>query len=209
MEKMDDNRNQGVGKTSEPSARVRRSNRREMYLVICNISKRANVRQLLAVAVAFGCRGVLVVGQKGFDFDPKGSDVPPKLSGCISVDGEAESGYEGALAVTRFRKWDECVDYLRERDIRLVGVEIHADAQPIEAYLDEESEPTRDIAFLMGNEGQGVQEKQMKSCDGFVRIPQYGAGTASLNVYVAASIVLHRYHEWQRRTFGFDESSQE
>lgn len=36
----------------------------------------------------------------------------------------------------------------------------------------------------------------MKLCDRFVYIPQYGAGTASLNVAVAASIVLHHYAVW-------------
>ena len=30
-------------------------------------------------------------------------------------------------------------------------------------------------------------------CDFFVYIPQYGGGTASLNVTVAASIVLHHF----------------
>jgi len=38
--------------------------------------------------------------------------------------------------------------------------------------------------------------KQMSFCDGFVRISQYGGGTASLNVSVAASLVLHRFFHW-------------
>ena len=36
----------------------------------------------------------------------------------------------------------------------------------------------------------------MKLCDGFVKIAQFGGGTASLNVAVAAGIVLHRFYEW-------------
>ena len=36
----------------------------------------------------------------------------------------------------------------------------------------------------------------MAICDGFVYIPQYGPGTASLNVAVAASIILHRFATW-------------
>jgi hypothetical protein len=35
-------------------------------------------------------------------------------------------------------------------------------------------------------------------CDAFVYIPQYGAGTASLNVTVAASIILHNFAVWAR-----------
>ena len=36
----------------------------------------------------------------------------------------------------------------------------------------------------------------MALCDSFVYIPQYGEGTASLNVTVAASIVLHNFAVW-------------
>jgi hypothetical protein len=36
----------------------------------------------------------------------------------------------------------------------------------------------------------------MRLCDAFVYIPQYGAGTASLNVTVAASIILHHFALW-------------
>lgn len=38
--------------------------------------------------------------------------------------------------------------------------------------------------------------KQMSLCDSFVYIPQYGAGTASLNVTVAASILLQHFAVW-------------
>lgn len=130
-----------------------------------------------------------MVGQKSFDSSPTGPDVPRML---------AQSMESGRFVIRRFQKWEECVAFLRENQIRLLGVEIDDTAQPIEAYLDS----PMDTAFLMGNEGSGLHEKQAKSCDAFVRIPQYGSGTASLNVYVAASIVLHRYHEWQRQLEG-------
>lgn len=43
---------------------------------------------------------------------------------------------------------------------------------------------------------QGLSSKQKEFCDGFVYIPQYGNGTASLNVAVACSIVLHHFALW-------------
>jgi hypothetical protein len=36
----------------------------------------------------------------------------------------------------------------------------------------------------------------MALCDSFVYIPQYGPGTASLNVTVAASIILQHFAVW-------------
>ena len=41
-----------------------------------------------------------------------------------------------------------------------------------------------------------MSAKQLKLCDRFLYIPQHGPGTASLNVTVAASIVLHHFAVW-------------
>jgi hypothetical protein len=38
----------------------------------------------------------------------------------------------------------------------------------------------------------------MSLYDGFVKISQYGGGTASLNVSVAAGIILHRFYAWEQ-----------
>ena len=45
-------------------------------------------------------------------------------------------------------------------------------------------------------QGTGLSPQQAELCDSFVYIEQYGAGTASLNVSVAASIVLHHFALW-------------
>lgn len=57
----------------------------------------------------------------------------------------------------------------------------------------------------MANQGAGLSEAQMRECDAFVYIPQYGCGTASLNVTVAASVVLHHFALWA----GYPERSRE
>jgi len=76
---------------------------------------------------------------------------------------------------------------------RIVGIEI--DDSAVAVHTNPFTGPT---AFMVGNEGQGLNEKQMKLCDCFVYIPQYGPGTASLNVAVATSIVLHHYALWAK-----------
>jgi tRNA G18 (ribose-2'-O)-methylase SpoU len=149
----------------------------QMYLVITNISKRNNIKSLVQTAAACGCVGIFVVGQPRctFDMDQSMDKMP----------------------VMRFAKWNDCVQYLREGNILLVGVEIHPNAVSVEDFrrsLLLQEEQHQDVAFLMGNEGQGIHEKHMASCQAFVKIPQYGSGTASLNVNVAASIVLHSFH---------------
>ena len=180
------------------------NNQPKCYLIITNISKKPNVRSLLLLAAAFGCTKVFVAGQKKFDFSApaegsSSTDLPHQLRAMVR---------DGQMDIVRFDRLDECIAHIKSigaedgagtcnrqqrRPIRVVGVEIDPSSQDVEG------EPFEgDTAFMMGNEGQGMNEKQMSLCDGFVKIAQYGGGTASLNVYVAASIVLHRFHHWAR-----------
>ncbi|OAY63306.1 23S rRNA (guanosine-2'-O-)-methyltransferase RlmB [Ananas comosus] len=78
-----------------------------------------------------------------------------------------------------------------ERDYDICGVEIVDGAMPVTDHPFRKS-----TAFLLGNEGTGLSERECEICDFFVYIPQYGGGTASLNVTVAASIVLHHFGVW-------------
>lgn len=161
-----------------------KSSTAKLFLLITNISKRSNVRSLLLTASAFGCSTVFVVGQKKFDFEPSGPDLPAQIREQIE---------QGGMRIIRFDKLGECVQHINSIGVELIGVEIDERAVDIE-----ECKFRGDTCFMMGNEGQGMNEKQKSFCDSFVKISQYGGGTASLNVYVAASIVLHRFHHWAR-----------
>jgi len=57
------------------------------------------------------------------------------------------------------------------------------------------------IAFMPGNEGTGLSKQQQGMCDGYVYIPQYGSATASLNVHIASTVVLHKYNLQLNKSF--------
>ena len=177
------------------------------YLIITNISKRQNIRNLLQLAAAYGCSTIFVVGQRAFQFDvndiessvdghggdeSRSSDIPPMLQNGIR---------NGKMNIVKFDKLEECVEHIKsipcndsKTTIPILGVEID------NTSINLEQEPfTTSTAFMMGNEGSGMTKKQMSVCDGFIRISQYGGGTASLNVSVAAGLVLHRFHHWSRK----------
>mmetsp|Transcript_2038 Transcript_2038/g.2897 ORF Transcript_2038/g.2897 Transcript_2038/m.2897 type:complete len:110 (-) Transcript_2038:195-524(-) len=100
------------------------------------------------------------------------------------------------MKIIQFKKLAECVAYIRSvGKISIYGVEIDEKAIDVESTDDCFNSH---IAFMMGNEGEGLNQKQRGISDRFVKICQYGSGTASLNVNVAASIVLHRFHEWSK-----------
>lgn len=177
------------------------------YLIITNISKRQNIKSLLQRAVAYGITTIFVVGQRAFNFDIIDSDsivqeedgttkktttttdIPPTIQYHIR---------SKKLKIIKFDKLEECITHIKSiqtsTPIQVLGVEID------KSSINLETEPfIGSTAFMMGNEGSGMTEKQMSVCDGFIRISQYGGGTASLNVSVAAGLVLHRFYHWSKR----------
>lgn len=195
----------------------------EPYLIITNISKRQNVKNLLQIAFAYGVRTVYVAGQRGFEFDhdARDTDVPVALHHVLRT---------GRLNIMKFDKLEECAMYVRRsrrRDggdagtsttfvdgeshdvdddddddapTKIIGVEIDNSSINLEdePFGSHSSSSSSSVAFMMGNEGSGMSARQMSICDGFVRVSQYGGGTASLNVSVAAGLVLHRFFHWSR-----------
>ena len=190
------------------------------YIILTNVQKRQNIKNILLSSAAFGVPIIFVVGQKKFDFDASSpsTDLPPALVDYVK---------KGKMQIVRLDSLDECVtkikrmyccDEMRQQmmegqvqmqqcsnddtgnlheqrndlndSIPILGIEI----DPSSISLEHQSFRTS-TAFMMGNEGQGMTAKQMAICDGFVRIEQYGGGTASLNVSVSVGIVLQRFFE--------------
>ncbi|KAK9288886.1 hypothetical protein L1049_017353 [Liquidambar formosana] len=153
----------------------------ESYVVVHNIAKRHNVGTLARSATAFGVSELILVGRR--DFNAFGS--------------------HGSTSHLRFRHFHSLTDarlFLKEKDCDICGVEIADGAVAVNEHPFKKS-----TAFLLGNEGTGLSAKECEICDFFVYIPQYGCGTASLNVTVAASIVLHHFGVWA----GFSERTRD
>lgn len=145
----------------------------ESFVIVYNVAKRHNIGTLVRSATAFGVSEVILVGKRK-DFNAFGS--------------------HGAALHLRFRHFFTLSDarsHLKEKGCDIIGVEITDGAKPVHSHPF-----TRSTAFLLGNEGTGLSDKEMAICDSFIYIAQYGCGTASLNVTVAASIVLHHFAVW-------------
>mmetsp|Transcript_34807 Transcript_34807/g.77387 ORF Transcript_34807/g.77387 Transcript_34807/m.77387 type:complete len:211 (+) Transcript_34807:59-691(+) len=143
------------------------------YVITHNVSKKHNIGTIARCATAFGVKELCLVGSRQYN----------------------TFGSHGADAFVDFRHFDtleSCTRHLKEAEgCSIVGVEIVEGARPVH-----EHPFTGPTAFMLGNEGQGLSPKQIAQCDSFVYIPQHGPGTASLNVAVAASIVLHHFALW-------------
>ena len=139
-----------------------------MFLVVANISKLTNVDALCYSGAAFGAV-ILVVG------------LP-------SIPDEHFTSLGDGVTVVRFGTLSELSEYLCDRGTLLVGVEIMEEARSLTEF---DFPVDGNVAIMPGNEGTGLSSAQKKHCGAFVFIPQLGAGTASLNVHVATSLVLY------------------
>ena len=162
------------------------------YVVLSNLQSGGNIGNILRSASIFGCEECVVVGQKRH-----------RLTG--------DHGSRFDLRRRHIWNHEETRDYLHKKGVRIYGIEIMANASPIMKY-----DPKTGIvsfpfdrqwqgaAFVMGNEGNGLSDKQRSICDEFLFIPQTrggrsdggGGGSSSLNVACAATVILQAYCLW-------------
>mmetsp|Transcript_27047 Transcript_27047/g.45685 ORF Transcript_27047/g.45685 Transcript_27047/m.45685 type:complete len:183 (+) Transcript_27047:130-678(+) len=160
-----------------------------LHLIINNVAKRVNIRELCTSALAHGFHVM--------------------LCGHLDIAALSLEKLQGqGLQVSHFWTLKECKQHCEENDIVVTGIEIMESAVSI---LDDPPFYKQNIAFMPGNEGRGMSEAQKAICDHFVYIPQYGNGTASLNVNVATALVLHNFVEsrFNQLQNGRGESDQE
>lgn len=100
-------------------------------------------------------------------------------------------GSQGSHRFIRMHEFESLVrlkEYLINKNISVCGVEI------TDTAVDVAEMPFKGpTAFIFGNEGTGLSDKQKAICDHYVYIPQYSGAIESLNVAVAAGIVLHYF----------------
>jgi 23S rRNA (guanosine2251-2'-O)-methyltransferase len=99
----------------------------------------------------------------------------------------------GALAyvpIVRVTNVNRSLELLKESGYWIYGLDERGDLE----Y--DKVEFTKPTAIVLGGEGKGLHDHVSKHCDFLVRIPMPPGGVASLNVSVAAGIMLF---EWRRR----------
>ncbi len=140
-------------------------------VILLNIVKDSNFGRILRTADALGACEIIVVGKKRFN-----------MTGHMGADIGRNRRH--------FHTMDDAAIYLRQQGFQIIGIEITDNALPVE------TQPfSGDTAFLLGNEGIGILDVHRNYCDSFVYIRQFGL-SASLNVNVAAGIVLHQFSNW-------------
>ena len=149
---------------------------RPTLLVCPEITNVENLGLLTRVAAGLGV-GAMVLG-------PRCADPWYRRSVRVSM------GAVFKLPIVRLDDLDAGLDQMRDQHgYELVATVIDEDATPLrEASV----RPDQKHAILLGSEGYGLPDELAVRCDHRVQVPMH-AGIDSLNVAVAAGIVLHHY----------------
>jgi tRNA G18 (ribose-2'-O)-methylase SpoU len=156
------------------------ADKKPLVVVMDNIRSMHNVGSVFRTADAFLIAGICLCG---FTPQPPHRDIQKTALGATeSVDWLY---YENTIGA---------VEALKEQGYQVFAIEQTKGSISLEnfkTYINEKSNHSlnNSLAFVFGNEVEGVSEEVLAICDGAVEIPQYGM-KHSLNISVAAAIVL-------------------
>jgi 23S rRNA (guanosine2251-2'-O)-methyltransferase len=113
-----------------------------------------------------------------------------RAAGLTEVVARAAAGALAYLPVVRVTNVNRSLEALKEAGYWIYGLDERGE------HIYDQVTFTKPTAIVLGGEGKGLHEHVAKHCDFLVRIPMAAGGVASLNVSVAAGVMLF---EWRRR----------
>ena len=151
-----------------------------LHVVLDGIEDPHNLGAIVRTAHAAGAAAVVIPERRA--------------AGLTETVARTSAGALAYLPVVRVPNINRALEDLKERGYWIYGL----DERGKESY--DSIEYTAPTALVLGAEGKGLHQTVARHCDFLVSIPMAGAagggGIASLNVSVAAGVVLF---EWRRR----------
>jgi 23S rRNA (guanosine2251-2'-O)-methyltransferase len=148
---------------------------RGLHVVLDGVEDPHNLGAIVRTAHAAGAAAVVIPERRA--------------AGLTETVARAAAGAVAYIPVVRVVNVSRSLEELKERGYWIYGLDERGE-QPYDRV--EFAAPT---AIVLGGEGRGLHQNVAKHCDSLVSIPMAG-GVASLNVSVAAGVVLF---EWRRR----------
>ena len=156
------------------------AHKKPLVVVMDNIRSMHNVGSVFRTSDAFLISGICLCG-----FTPQ----PPHRDIHKTALGATES-----VDWVYYENTADAVTALKEQGYKVYAIEQTQGSISLEnfkTYINENSNigSNNALAFVFGNEVEGVSDEVLAICDGAIEIPQYGM-KHSLNISVAAAIVL-------------------
>jgi tRNA G18 (ribose-2'-O)-methylase SpoU len=148
--------------------------KKPIVVVMDQIRSMHNVGSVFRTADAFLISGICLCG---FTPQPPHRDIHKTALGATdSVDW------------LYYEQTTDAVQALKAQGYKVYAIEQTEGSVPLNAFEKKQGS----IAFVFGNEVDGVAEEVIALCDGVIEIPQWGM-KHSLNISVAAAVVLWEF----------------
>jgi len=148
--------------------------KKPIVVVMDQIRSMHNVGSVFRTADAFLINGICLCG-----FTPQ----PPHRDIHKTALGATES-----VHCLYYEQTADAVKALKQKGYKVYAIEQTEGSIPLNQF-EKNNEP---IAFVFGNEVDGVDQTVIELCDGVIEIPQWGM-KHSLNISVAAAVVLWEF----------------
>ena len=148
-----------------------------LHVVLDGIEDPHNLGAIIRTAHAAGAAAVVIPERRA--------------AGLTETVSRAAAGAVAHLPVVRVSNTNRALEKLKSSGYWIYGL----DERGPDSY--DRIDYAAPTAFVLGAEGHGLHQQVKKHCDFLVRIPMAPQGVASLNVSVAAGVVLF---EWRRRS---------
>ena len=161
-------------RTSDPSKEdLKKIKRREIYFILDNILDTYNTGGIFRLADALGVKKIYLCGV---------TETPPNTR--IK---------KASINTTEWVKWEyaeTAVEAISKLKKKLPNVQVVAVEQDKRSIPYAEIDYKLPIAFVVGNETDGMSKESLKVCDTIAEIPMWGVNT-SLNVIISLGIVSY------------------
>jgi tRNA G18 (ribose-2'-O)-methylase SpoU len=155
------------------------ANKKPIVVVLDNIRSMHNVGSVFRTADGFLIDGICLCG---FTPQPPHRDIHKTALGATETVDWLH--YENTLMA---------VEALKQKGFKIYAIEQTEGSISLEKFKQLNPNVSNEsIAFVFGNEVDGVEEAVIEVCDGVIEIPQWGM-KHSLNISVAAAIVLWEF----------------
>jgi 23S rRNA (guanosine2251-2'-O)-methyltransferase len=143
----------------------------KFFVLLDHLTDPHNVGAIVRSAECFGADAVILPERRS--------------AGVNATVRKAAAGAAEHLPIVRVANINEAIRQLKKAGVWVAG----ADAGPESVAL-EEADFDRDLAVVIGAEGEGLAQLVRRECDYLVRIPMPGV-TESLNASVAAGVLMY------------------
>ena len=148
----------------------------DVFIVLYNVRSVQNVASIFRTVDCLGIPNIFLVGY---------TPTPVDRFGRARKDFTKVSlGAEQTVAWKQFATMSQVLRAFKEREVFTIAVEQATGSKDYKKI-----KPQFPVAFIFGNEVEGIPEKILTQCDVVAEIPMHGK-KESLNVSVAAGIAL-------------------